>query len=77
MVERGVDVEIAHEQGITQRDQLASQFIRKLLRYGRVAVGIDEHLGTHVGHVARRKALHERDSQNAVVSFERLDALDQ
>ncbi|MDT4842456.1 hypothetical protein FQZ97_763590 [compost metagenome] len=42
---------------------------------GLVAVGVDQHLGAHLGHVAPRETVRERDREHAVLAFERLHAL--
>ncbi len=49
----------------------------RALRLGFVAVGVDQHLGAHLGHVAPGEAVGDGDREHAVLALHRLEAVDE
>ena len=76
LVERFVDRGVAH--GSCSRRPISSSARRRAsgLRLRRIAVGVDEQLGAHLGHVAPGEAVRERDREDAVLALHRHQAVD-
>ena len=77
LVERGVDVRVRRDELLTQAEKLVGESACECLRLVRIAIRVDEHLASHVGHVAPGEAVHEGDREHAVAALESLDPIDQ
>ena len=72
-----VDRRVRRREAIAHADQLVGEPARQGLGLGFVAVGIDQDLGAHLGHVAPGEAVGDGDREHAVLALHRLETVDE